>query len=108
MKVALAVFPILVAGCDAQPQSTKADPADAQPVMAPSSKASRTGGDRCRIAACRPGKYAPPGYETDMPAFGGTLSDDEIRAVPAFIKSHWKSKALLDSRAEMIRNIPRR
>ncbi len=29
------------------------------------------------------------GYETDMPRFGGTLSDDQIRAVLAFIKSTW-------------------
>lgn len=56
----------------------------------------------------RPGKYAPPGYESDMPAFGGKLSDDEIWAVLAFIKSHWRTKALLDSRAEMIRNAQRR
>ncbi|WP_158046283.1 c-type cytochrome [Skermanella pratensis] len=33
--------------------------------------------------------YAPPGYESDMPAFGGTLSDQEIRAVLAFIASRW-------------------
>lgn len=36
-----------------------------------------------------PGKYAPEGYESDMPAFGGVLSDDEIRAVLAYIKSTW-------------------
>ena len=29
--------------------------------------------------------YAPPGYESDMPAFAGKLSDDEIRAVLAYI-----------------------
>lgn len=34
-------------------------------------------------------KYAPPGYESDMPAFGGTLTDDEIRAVLAYIHSTW-------------------
>jgi mono/diheme cytochrome c family protein len=33
--------------------------------------------------------YAPPGYESDMPAFGGMLSDDDIWAVLAFIKSAW-------------------
>ena len=33
--------------------------------------------------------FAPPGYESDMPAFGGTLSDEEIRAVLAFIASRW-------------------
>lgn len=36
-----------------------------------------------------PGKYAPPGYRSDMPAFGGTLSDEEIWAVLAYIKSSW-------------------
>jgi mono/diheme cytochrome c family protein len=30
-----------------------------------------------------------PGYASDMPAFEGVLSDDEIRAVLAFIKSTW-------------------
>lgn len=32
---------------------------------------------------------APAGYESDMPAFEGRLSDDEIRAVLAFIASRW-------------------
>ncbi|MBT0960898.1 c-type cytochrome [Denitromonas iodatirespirans] len=32
---------------------------------------------------------APEGYQSDMPAFGGTLSDDEIRAILAFIESQW-------------------
>ncbi len=36
--------------------------------------------------------YAPPGYESDMPAFGGQLSDEQIWAVLAFIKSHWSPK----------------
>ena len=36
-----------------------------------------------------PGKYAPPKYESDMPGFGGTLSDEEIWAVLAYIKSSW-------------------
>ena len=36
--------------------------------------------------------YAPPGYQSDMPAFGGTLSDDEIWAVLAYIKSTWPSE----------------
>ena len=39
-----------------------------------------------------PGKYAPPGYESDMPAFGGTLSDDDIWAVLAYIKSRWPNE----------------
>lgn len=33
--------------------------------------------------------FAPPEYESDMPAFGGVLSDAEIWAVIAFIKSSW-------------------
>lgn len=32
---------------------------------------------------------APPGYVSDMPAFAGTLTDREIGAVLAFIKSTW-------------------
>lgn len=32
------------------------------------------------------------GYESDMPAFAGTLSDEEIRAVLAFIKSTWPER----------------
>ncbi len=32
---------------------------------------------------------APPGFRSGMPAFDGVLSDDEIRAVLAFIKSRW-------------------
>jgi mono/diheme cytochrome c family protein len=33
-----------------------------------------------------------PGYESDMPAFEGILSDDEIIAVLAFIKSTWPAR----------------
>ncbi len=36
-----------------------------------------------------PGKYAPPGYRSDMPAFAHTLSDEDIWAVLAYIKSSW-------------------
>ena len=55
-----------------------------------------------------PGQFAPPGYESDMPAFAGTLSDGEIWAVLAYIKSHWTSRELLSVRAEMSRNAARR
>ena len=48
--------------------------------------------------------YAPPRYESDMPAFGGTLSDAQIRAVLEFTKNHWKSHDVLAARAEMLRN----
>lgn len=33
------------------------------------------------------------GYESDMPAFGGKLSDDEIKAVLDYIKSTWPKRA---------------
>lgn len=33
--------------------------------------------------------YAPAGYQSDMPGFGATLSDDEIWNVLAFIRSRW-------------------
>ncbi|WP_424138118.1 c-type cytochrome [Roseomonas chloroacetimidivorans] len=32
------------------------------------------------------------GYESDMPGFGGVLTDIEIRAVLAFIKSTWPDR----------------
>ncbi len=47
--------------------------------------------------------YAPKNYESDMPAFGGKLSDDEIWAVLAYLKSRW-SREVLPVRAEMLRN----
>ncbi len=48
--------------------------------------------------------YAPPGYESDMPGFGDRLTDEEIRAVLAFIASHWTSRQVRDARAEILRN----
>lgn len=36
-----------------------------------------------------PGKYAPPDYRSAMPAFMGALSDEEIWAILAYIKSFW-------------------
>jgi mono/diheme cytochrome c family protein len=36
-------------------------------------------------------KHAPPGYQSDMPAFGDRLSDAEIVATLAFIKSRWSA-----------------
>ncbi|WP_368647279.1 cytochrome c [Castellaniella ginsengisoli] len=41
-----------------------------------------------------PGKTAPPGYESDMPAYAGMLTDEEIVAVLAYIKSDWPPKVL--------------
>ena len=50
--------------------------------------------------------YAPKGYESDMPAFAGKLSDGEIRAVLGYIGSQW-SPEVLKLRAEMTRNARR-
>ena len=36
-----------------------------------------------------PAFYAPLGVETDMPAFKSVLSEAEIAAVMAYIKSKW-------------------
>ena len=52
--------------------------------------------------------YAPPGYRSDMPAFAGVLSDEEIRAVLAYIESHWKDPGLLKAREEIVRNARKR
>lgn len=37
---------------------------------------------------------APEGYESDMPAFGEILTDEDIWAVLAFIKSRWPAEVL--------------
>jgi mono/diheme cytochrome c family protein len=36
--------------------------------------------------------YSPEGYMNGMPAFGGTLSDAEIRAILSYIKSTWPAE----------------
>lgn len=41
-----------------------------------------------------PGRTAPLGYQSDMPAFGSTLSDEQIVAVLAYIKSTWPPEIL--------------
>jgi mono/diheme cytochrome c family protein len=46
--------------------------------------------------------YAPAGYQSDMPAFAGKLSDDEIRAVLAYISARWPGEEL-KLRAEMLK-----
>lgn len=38
--------------------------------------------------------YAPAAYQSDMPPFGGTLSDEEIWAVLAYIKSRWSGEVM--------------
>lgn len=40
-----------------------------------------------------------PGYESDMPAFDGVLTDDEIRSVWDYIKSTWPDRARTFQRA---------
>lgn len=52
-----------------------------------------------------PGKYAPPNYQSDMPGYEKTLSDDDIWAVLAYIKSSWtpeirKTQGEVDSRSK--------
>ena len=54
-----------------------------------------------------PGKYAPPKYESDMPAFAGVLSDEEIWAVLAFIKNTWPEK-IRKAQAEVNHDYQRR
>jgi mono/diheme cytochrome c family protein len=51
--------------------------------------------------------YAPPGYASDMPAFGSTWPDDDIRAVLAFVESRWPPE-VWRMRDEMIGSASRR
>ena len=51
--------------------------------------------------------YAPAGYRSDMPGFAGKLTDGEIRAVLAYISSHWSAE-VHRARGEMLRERPRR
>ena len=44
---------------------------------------------------------APPGYQSDMPAFGEILSSDEIRAVLAYIQSKWPAE-VAEARTRML------
>jgi mono/diheme cytochrome c family protein len=54
-----------------------------------------------------PGKYAPPRYESDMPAFKERLADEDIRAVLAYLKSTWPEK-IRGAQVEVTRNAERR
>lgn len=36
--------------------------------------------------------FAKSGYQSDMPGFRGKLSDEEIKAVLAYIKSRWSEE----------------
>ncbi len=47
-----------------------------------------------------PGVTAPPGYVSDMPAYKDVLSDHDIVAVLAYIKSSWPRQAL-DAQKQM-------
>ena len=49
--------------------------------------------DRQLLELIRDGLAAiDPGYESDMPAFGEELSDDEILAVLDYLKAHWPER----------------
>ncbi len=52
--------------------------------------------DKVLLAMTRDGvqKFAPAGYQSDMPAFGGVLTEAEIRAVLNYIKSRWPPEIL--------------
>lgn len=54
-----------------------------------------------------PGKYAPPKYESDMPAFGTQLADEDIWAVLAYVKSTWP-EAARRWQADVSRNVAQR
>ena len=41
-----------------------------------------------------PGVTAPPGYQSDMPAYKGILSEQQARAVLAYIKTFWSEQSL--------------
>ena len=58
-----------------------------------------------RITKEGPAAVVGNGYESDMPGFAGKLSDAEIRAVLAFIRSRW-SDEVRRLRAEMLASKP--
>lgn len=41
-----------------------------------------------------PGVTAPEGYQSDMPAFGSVLTDEQIDLIIGYIKSSWPEQAL--------------
>ena len=60
--------------------------------------------DRVLFAITRNGlvpPYPPSAYDSDMPAYAGRLTDDEIWAALAFIKSRWTSREVREARAQM-------
>lgn len=50
-----------------------------------------------------PGKYGPPGYVSDMPAFGSILNDADIAAALSYIQSRWPPE-VQRAREEMLKN----
>lgn len=50
-----------------------------------------------------PGRTAPDGYESDMPAYAGVLAEQDIVAVLAYIKSQWPETAR-EAQAEVTRS----
>ena len=50
-----------------------------------------------------PGKYGPPGYVSDMPAFGSILNDADIAATLSYIQSRWPPE-VRRAREEMLKN----
>jgi len=54
-----------------------------------------------------PGRTAPEGYQSDMPAYAKTLSDEDIVAVLAYIKSTWPQEVRAQQK-EMTLNQARR
>ena len=56
--------------------------------------------DRQLMTIVRDGLQAiVPGYDTDMPAYGGILSDDEIVAILDYIKQRWPERERAYQRA---------
>ena len=53
-----------------------------------------------------PGVMVPSGYESDMPAFGSILNDDQIDAILGYIKSVWPEKALEAQREISLKSKP--
>jgi mono/diheme cytochrome c family protein len=48
-----------------------------------------------RITREGPAAVVGDGYESDMPGFGGVLTDSEIRSILDYIKSTWPERELL-------------
>lgn len=51
-----------------------------------------TDGDLFRLTREGVAAFVGDGYESDMPAFAGVLSDEEIRAILAYLKSTWPDR----------------